>query len=289
MLSVILPTIHPGGMDFIVESFSKNPPDWDYELLVVDDYPGRADRGLAEKYLRLNGVKLGWYGPSKKRVASPSHPSSHPSSQPICGWVNAVNTALAKAKGDFVVITQDYTTLTSDWFLRWHFNRMAREEALGHRNFFISGTAVMYVVPKPKSYEDILSWPGEPDVWLSKYQLIYHPWVPEDFETFYWGFPFHFIEQINGFDERADHCGPWINNSVLHQAKILDYQHFVELGLVCQMVDHRAWDDPEKEKHPYLPHSEIGMWKIAGEWRSVEEEPEWACPSPNPNPTFFRD
>lgn len=275
MLSVILPTIHPGGMDFIAESFGKKcHPSWDFELLVVDDYPGRVERGAAEKYLRMNGVKLGWYGLSKPRRE-----------KSICGWVNAVNTALTHVKGDFIVITQDYTTMTPDWFVRWHQIRMVHEEQLGHKRFMVSGSAIMYVAPKPEAYDDILSWPGQPEIWQQRHKLIFHPWVPGDFETFYWGFPMSFVEEINGFDERADHCGPWINNSVLYQAKALDYEHYVDIAITCQMIDHRAWDDPEKEKHLILKHiipdSPIGMWKIAGEHMSRKDEPEWICPSPN--------
>src|SRR5579885_532414 len=109
MISVILPTIHPGGMDFVVESFGKNPRNWDYELIVVDEYPGRVERGLAKKYLERNGVKVGWYGPAKEK----SIPLT------LCGWCNAVNTGLIHARGDYVIVMQDYVTLTSDWYIRW--------------------------------------------------------------------------------------------------------------------------------------------------------------------------
>ena len=93
----------PGGLDLFAQSFMMMDPKDEYEVVICDDYPGRVERGEAEKFLRSK-CNLGWYGKSWER----NYPTKG-------GLVRAWNTALSHCKGDYVVFVSDYSILYPTW------------------------------------------------------------------------------------------------------------------------------------------------------------------------------
>lgn len=252
MISLIMLTYRPGGIDLFASSFTDVKGD--YEVIVVDDYPGRVGRGEAEKLLRSKNVPLTYYGGSKHKA--------YPDTKG--GLVNAMNTGLLHAKGDYIVFVSDYTMLPPYWLQQWE-----KVRTFYGRDTLVSGTAIMYASPKPNLVDDVRTWDG-PSNLVPKW-----PWVPKEFETFYYGVESYFYSRIGGMDERADHCHCWQVSSVMAQAKKLGYRLEVQSELVCHMIDHRVWDNPE-ERWGF-----DGLWKI-GHLQSETAEPDWQVPSPNP-------
>lgn len=257
MLSLIVLTYRPGGIDqlahFLQASLSK-----DYELVVVDDYPGRVERGLARKHLEACGIPVGWYGGSK-------HKFYYGTKGGLC---NATNTALLHARGDYYVFLSDYTTLPKNWIAQWNMVRKMYDE----KRTLVAGSAIMYDSPKPERPDDVVTW-SKPVAIIPKW-----PWVASEFETFYYGAHPAFFDKINGLDERADHCHCWPVSSTVSQAKQLGYSLIVLPEVCCHMIDHRVWDNPD-EPAPWGPL--CGMWRIDHS-QSIEKEPKWTVPSPNP-------
>lgn len=257
MISLICCTYRPGGIDLLARSF-VGMADKDYELIVVDDCPGRVERGLVPKYLLEQGIKLRWYGKSKDK--------SYPEAKG--GLCNAWNTALAFVTKPLTVWVSDYTILPPNWYDQW-----TRVVDMYPPRTLISGSAIMYDCPKPGIVGDI-----ESNLDWSK-ACPRFPWVPREFETFYAMIPTPFWEAINGVDERADHCHCWPVSSKIAQAKILGYRLAIEPDVCCHMIDHRSWDSPA-EKAPAGCGGE-GLWRIT-HIQSVPEEPKWVVPSSNP-------
>lgn len=263
MISLVYLTYRPGGIDLLATSFAKDEKR-DYELIVIDDFPGRAGRGEAQKFLVDQGIKLGYYGGSKNK--------SYPNTK--CGLANTVNTALIQAKGDFIVFLSDYSMLTIQWLEHWIILRGNINKKLSKNDKWLcSGGGIVYDTPKPLAPRDVLTWgknnvPSPVPKW---------PWVPKEFETFYYGGPLAFFLTINGVDERSDHCISWSLESVVAQAKILEYDLIVEPQIVAHIIDHRVWD----HKAEPSPWGIDGMWRIADS-RSLQNYPEWVVPSPNP-------
>lgn len=264
MISLILCSYRPGGFDIFTKSFPTSGEP--VEVVVIDDYPGRADTQDVPYFLKKNNINLGWYGKSK--------PKSIPESK--CGLSNAYNTALSHAKGDYLIFVSDYTFLPPNWNNHWILVRDYFEKQYG--KVLISGSAIEYSAIKPIKPGNIFTWDGVPMGCSPKY-----PWVPTEFETFYFGArPEFLISEINGVDERADHCHMWPVSSKVAQAKILGYKLIVEQRLCAHMIDHREWDDINNIGHPHPISRWDSLWKIAGESRSANAEPSWQVPSPNP-------
>lgn len=256
MLSVVYVSYRPGGIDLLGRSLAaqQNPPPW--ELIVVDDYPGRPERGIAERHLRQLGLPLSYYGPSK--------PKTRPETK--LGLANAMNTGALHARGDDVLILHDYTIYPPDALATWR-----RKLDTGPRQKLISGWARRYSCPQPDptQVDDICSGlDGVPLKWEEN-------WVPEEFEGFYFGGSRLFWEQINGLDERSDHCTVWVLHLMIRQAKFFGWQLVVDKDLPCLMIDHRAWDksDVHEDKNDSL-------WRIKYH-ASTDVMPEWTPRSAN--------
>ncbi len=263
MISLIVLTYRPGGLDLLADSLvgTHKTTHTDWELVVIDDFPGRVQRGDAAKYLRDRGLPLGYYGHSKPKTYEDTK----------SGLCNASNTALIHARGDWTVWLSDYTMLPPYWLLQWEYHL----DRIEGRKWMMSGSAIEYYAPKPAAPDDIKTWQTPPQMVAKK------PWVPLEFETFYYGAPIEFFEQINGLDERADHCHCWPVSSTIAQARLLGYELNVSQEVVCHMVDHRMWDDPEKREEAPPGCGGEGLWRIT-HLQSTEQEPEWTVPSPNP-------
>lgn len=258
MISLICCTYRPGGLDVLALSFRETPPSADYELVIVDDCPGRVERGRVRPFLeQQQGVRLGWHGPSK--------PKNCPDTKG--GLCNAWNTALMHCRGDFTVFVSDYAWLPQNWLDQWQ-----RAFAYFGAGNLLSGGGILYNAPKPVDPGDVQTWedPVTPRPRA--------PWVPTRWENFYWGCYFDWWNLVNGMDERADHCHCWPVSSQARQAEILGWGLQVMPEVACHMVDHRLWD--EAEPAPAGCGSE-GLWRITGELQSLPEEPDWGVPSPN--------
>lgn len=272
MISLCYLTIRPGGFDLLADSFPNPYTDGyvldGYELVVVDDYNKgfRGVRGKVQEFLLEKKIKLGWYGPSK--------PKAYP--ETLCGFANAVNTAVVHAKGDYLVFLCDFTTLPRNWLDQWTQLRKEYEKEY-QRRFLLTGGGLVYGAPKPVAYDDIKTWPGQEEIWEKRWEICKWAWQPHPLETAYWGAPIEFFEEINGVDERTDHSMAWNISSLEFQAKELHYELLFPSELRCNMMDHRVWDSSHEKLNAGL-----GLWRMPGEVRSLLEIPVWQQPSPNP-------
>lgn len=247
-LSVISLTYRPGGIDLLGESLRGCRGDW--ELILVDDFAGRAERGVASAYLKNEcGLPLVWHGPSKSKDRGTRG-----------ALANAMNTGAMRASGDYVVFTHDFTmpprTLTVDWIA-----------AFTHHGpqTLVHGVAIELSAPAPDLTDDVRTWTVRPPL------PPVRPWEPQVFELFYLGVPMRFLERINGVDERGDYSGPTIMNALTTQARLVGYDFAVDPALVLPMVDHRAWETGDEFD---------GLWKIKGHVTTAGE-PLWTVPSHN--------
>lgn len=262
MISLIVLTYRPGGIDILADCLSRtqNPKGIPWELVVIDDYPGRVERGVALKYLQAAKIPVGYYGVSK--------PKSYP--QTKSGLANATNTALFHAKGDYLVFCSDYCFLRDAWLMLWEHWR----KVLLATKTLLSGVAIEYDAPKPTGPpDDIKTWAAPAPITAKK------PWVPRVFETFYYGAPLEFFLETNGLDERSDHCHCWPVTSTMAHAAKLGYSLEVRDDMVVDMIEHRSWDFEMVEKSPVV--HDAGLWRI-DEKQSMEKEPDWIIPAPNP-------
>jgi glycosyltransferase involved in cell wall biosynthesis len=255
-------SFRPGGIDLLVKSLASQTMN-SFELIVVDDYPGRVERGLARKYAEEAGIKVRWWGVSK--------PKSYPETK--CGGVNAVNTGLIHACTPIVCFVNDYTFLAPD-AVQIVKNIFVVEWLMGAR-FLLHGASMIYDSDKPLTQDDVDTWPGGQDPNIRPMR----PHVPKEFEGYYFMGQIGFFELINGFDERSDDCGPWNLTSLIAQAKLTGWGLRVCDSLVIHMIDHRRWGGWS----PGLATKD-SMWRTDDHHTSGEaaEEPEWLAQSPNP-------
>lgn len=255
LFSLIYLTYRPGGLDLLVESLRPQLPL--YELVVVDDYQGRAERGQAQDYIRKNGINLGYYGPSK--------PHSYPGH--CNGLANAMNTGALHAKHNYIVFLHDFCWLPPGAMLQWAACVQRYLPAT-----VLSGIASRRTTKPPETQGDLTVWHNGP-AWCSR--NLYEEreeWVPYVFENFYMGTSVSLFDYINGVDERAD-CGhiSWPVNSMAFQATRAKCQLIVDRRLRVDMADHRVW----RKEH------DCTLWS-AEELSCDAEEPTWEPVSPNP-------
>ena len=253
-LSLVYLTYRPGGIDLLVQSLRQQVPF--YELIVVDDYPGRVERGEATNYIERHGLPLTFHGPSKSH-SYPDHCN---------GLANAMNTGALHATTQYVIFVHDYTWLPLGALWSWRY-------WLSHslHNTVLSGVAVMHGARDPEKMGDVSIWHTNPVFCGHNLFHRMEDWIPRLFENFYVGMPLEFIQRINGFDERAD-CGHicWPAFSMYYQARSSDFQVTVNRELLIHMVDHRVWKK-----------FDLKLWH-AEEMSLEKEPPEWQVPSPNP-------
>lgn len=220
-LSFVYLTYRPGGIDLLAQSFICQPPI--YELIVIDDFPGRSERGEAKKFLQAHGIPLKYYGQSKIK-SLPASP---------CGLANAMNTGAMHATCQRIIFLHDFTVLPRSAIQLW---QLSFEE--NGTKSLISGVGKVKEVPGPDCLGDISIW--------NKFSLLDIPkesesWIPEEQENFYQGVPISFLEGINGIDERSDYKISWPLKSVVLQAKTLGYRLVVDRRLEVDVLNHRNW------------------------------------------------
>lgn len=261
-ITIVYLTHRPGGIDMLAESLRHQIPT--YELVVIDGYPGRVERGVAKQYLLDAGVRLAHYGKPKPR----SYPGS------ATGFANAMNTGALWVRSPYVVFLHDFTYMLPGAISQWMVCRR-----LHPARSLISGIASMRDVQPPEDTTDLSLW-GDPSVCLRNLYNETERWVPRKFELFYAGFPIDFITLINGFDERADtgHIN-WTYASVIHQAEAHGYSLRVDSRLEVVMGNHRKWGESESDS-PDSGNSKL--WYPAREPEAKVKRPEWLPTSPNP-------
>ncbi len=251
-ISVIYISNRPGSIDLLCSSLATQEGNVDWELIVVDGYEGRVQRGKAEQYLRDHKLPIRYYGLPKAKLFSWSR----------TGFCNAMNTGLFHVTGDYVVFLHDYTrileTALRDWVLMF---TQTGDHCLVH------GVAINYETEPPEREDDIVTW-NNPSPWRPR-----DPWVPNPFEVGYWGGPITFFDRCNGIDERADFRADWALNCVMAQAACHGYKLHVDARLICHMVDHRVWHKG--------PHSTDSVWKTWLEGGQDIPEPVWTYWSAN--------
>lgn len=259
----------PGSIDLLADSLSKQVkagtdpdslsiPDW--ELIVIDGFPGRVQRGAANQYVSNLGIPVRHYG----------LPKVHTFPWARTGFANAHNTGMIYATGTHVVFLNDFCWFPGSTAYLW-----GRAFDL-FPNHLICGVGVTYNAKRPdveskeggEALSDVYTW-RELDMrrdWTPR-----EPWVPEVFDTGYWGGPIEYFERVNGMDERSDFCASWGTASVVAQARMHGMGLRVDRTLVTHMVDHREWENGQE-----------GLYRIKSEIADVPEEPIWTGWSCNP-------
>lgn len=258
-LSFVYLSNRPGSIDILAANMSQQVPvpGVEFELVVIDGYPGRVERGKAEAYLRSKGVPVRHYGLPKTKTFPWSR----------TGFVNAMNTGIMYATGDYVVFLHDFMALPASAV-----SNIARLLPMYGDRALIHGVAITYQSQAPAKEDDIDS--AIPSAWIPR-----EPWVPEVFEMAYWIAPMSFFEATNGIDERADFCSEWALNCVMAQARFHNYALKVDRMMICHMLDHRVWHDGEVNKDSiYKTHGSL----IGKQFTDIPEEPEWSWWSANP-------
>jgi glycosyltransferase involved in cell wall biosynthesis len=227
-------TYRPGGIDLLAESLAQQPPSL-YELVVVDDFPGRPLRGVAASYIRSKGIPLRWYGPSK--------PHSYPEKKKN-GLACAMNTGAAYCTTGHVIFVSDFVWFPPGSVVQW-INAINGYQ----HNTLISGIGSVRSSEPPHGHGDISIWHGAPYPYC-----VHHiheeseEWIPRVFETFYYSHPMELLEKTNGIDEMCD-CGhiSWSMQVTELQGKSHGYHLTVDRRLRIYVINHRLWKEFDKE------------------------------------------
>jgi len=265
VISFVYLSNRPGSIDLLSLSFHKQQGD--YELVIVDGFPGRIERGVAIDFLRGLDIKLGWYGLPKK----------HPYPGSVTGFANAMNTGVLHSRGDYVVFVHDYMLLPGPFVRRWEeVIRRSDGRTLTH------GIGFVYTAPKPEGPYDIWTWVLVPGSGLP--MTIQREWIPSQFDAGYFGAPMSFFEEGNGVDEHADSCPQWTLNSLLAQVKANGYRTEIDTTMITHMIDHQEWHEGYVPPVGEIVTSGIqnSVWRSWGELRSLLVEPEWTGWGANP-------
>lgn len=262
-ISCVYISHRPGSIDLLADSFRQQvlPAELEWELIVIDGCPGRVQRGEAEAYLRSFGIPVRHYG----------LPKMHTFPWARTGFANAHNTGLIYSSGTHVIFLNDFCWFPPATVGLWV------KAFTDHPDTLICGVGVTYIAPKPDAVVEREGQPALHDVatWKSlnmrRDWTPREPWVPETFDTGYWGGPITYFEGTNGIDERADFCSEWTTACVKAQSSLHGLGLRVDRSLVCHMVDHRNWEEDGE-----------GLYRIKGELADVEHEPVWTGWSGNP-------
>lgn len=258
MISLIVLTYRPGGIDILADSLSRTMPGKEpWELVLVDDYPDRVGRGEVQTYIQQRNIPLGWYGGSKNK--------SYPETKG--GLCNATNTGIIHSRGDYLAFLSDYTMVQPNWLQMCEHYQRTFPDAM------VTGSAIMFDAPRPDNLGDVTTWKTTPYVYPK------WPWVPDEWETFWYCTKAEHWLTLNGLDERADHCHCWPVTSHVSQCMQARIPLMRDPHFSVHMIDHRIWDQDMTEPSPWGPS--CGMWRIDHR-TSLPEEPHWVVPSPNP-------
>lgn len=261
-LRIALPTIsfiyvsnRPGSIDLLAYGLARQT-DQDYELIVVDGYPGRIERGRVVPYLLKQGVRLTWYGPPR--------PQTYPQNK--LAFARAMNTGAIHARGRYLIFLHDYCVVPAKATQHWK-QAFFEEGATA----IISGIACRVLSKPPEQLDDITLW----NHWqpLTTELPIREVWIPETIEIFYVGLHVTAYDVINGIDERADNDITWALGSFQTQAYRNHLRPVVKRALNVAMLDHRDWKGEVQGFH--------WNYNVKRE-EDVLTEPPWCVESTNP-------
>ena len=261
-ISIVYPTYRLGGFDLLVDCL-KRQTHRNFELIVVDDYPGRDLR----KYIADQGISLSYYGPSKEKQYKDTPYS----------FANAFNTGGMKANGDILLCFLDYQWIPADYLEKIDSVFESRMD------LFVSGVAieVSYFGKFERGMESVFSPPfegwkafTEPEVGrflittgiATKYPPFYIAGIDvleregkniieggfdplaakfEEYEIplelFMGAMPMKLFREINGFDERCDYNHTFMLRVLAWQVLQNGYKFMVDRNNWCYSINHRTW------------------------------------------------
>ena len=231
-LSLIYFTYRPGGFDMLANSLAKQTYK-NYELIVVDDCPGRN----LTKYLEDKGIPVAWYGPSKEKTY-PDTPFNQ---------VNAINTGIIHASGSLTILIEDYIWLAPDSLEKWNTVYNAMPNAV-----LTMTAAVVWGYKPPELISDVTVWKSEFNGDFSKCKLkslwvagIYddNPW-----DWYYSAVPMDAWRLMNGVDERFDYWRGYPGQYFARQCRMNGLHFYLDISHVVHVIDHQGWDFGDKKK-----------------------------------------
>lgn len=254
LLSLIYITYRPGGFDMLCNSL-KAQTYKNYELIVIDDLPGR---DLTE-YIEGCGIPLTFYGPSKPKCY-PDTPYNQ---------ANATNTGLLKANGDITIIIEDYSWLRPGTLERWC--EIFDEKGL---LTIIAGIGRYMTYKPPDKIGDITVW-DEPFNGDFSQCTLQGMWIPELYEGFYYAVSMDAWKLLNGLDEQFDYSCKWISLIFPQICMARGIDIYVDKENIIDQIDHRTWNlgEPTWWWQP-LAYSEGAVSKSGSEIA-------WRTPAPN--------
>lgn len=221
-ISLVYLTYRPGGIDLLVESL-KHQRNFLYELIVIDDWEGRVERGKAQEYILSKKIPLRYYGTSDYGNFKRNGP------------VRAFNVGAIHATTNYVVLVSDYVWFPPGAVVQWLLtaNKLYSETTL------VSGIANIKECEPPQVYDDISIWKDPYPRNVENIQDVREEWIPHQFDMFYCGLPMSFLEAINGLDETMEYVA-----NVVFQAGCHGYDLVVDKKLRIDAMNHRDWKDP---------------------------------------------
>lgn len=239
LVSIVTPTIRTGWWNLMAHNI-KEQTYKNIEWIIVDDY--KEDRSkLASEYASKFNLNIR-YVRGKKSAVKRSY-----------GLCNANNTGLLEAKGELLVILQDFIVMPKRGI------EMYVDVYRRNPNALIAGTDYMYksrIEPNIKS-EDWFN--GETDVrgefvWknIRNQGTGTRPSDnPYEFEQNYCAIPMHIAKKLNGWWEFYDEGLGFDNTSFAYRALKMGYKLLIDDTNVCYGIDH--WKPmEERDKHLYV-------------------------------------
>lgn len=239
LVSIITPTIRTGWWNIMAHNI-KEQTYKNIEWIIVDDH--KEDRSkLASEYAAKYNLNIR-YVRGKKRAVKRTY-----------GLCNANNTGLQEAKGELMVILQDFIIMPKRGI------EMYVDVYRRNPNAIIAGTDFMY---KPKLKPDILSedwFNGETEVrgdliWKNIRNLgagMRPSDNPYEFEQNYCAIPTHIAKALNGWWEFYDEGLGFDNTSFAYRALKSGYKLLVDDTNICYGIDH--WEAmKERDQHLYV-------------------------------------
>jgi len=178
----------------------------DYECIIVDKQYGKRGN-LINHFNDILGGKI-VYLPEKQREGGY-----------FWGVCNAMNTGWMVAKGDLIVVVQDYTWFPSDGLERfWNL-------FIEHKNWLVSG--ISHKIKENEIWRDPRAGKG----------LYSCPFI--EFEMNYCSIPLKTLRQIGGWDEEFDKGWHYENQDLALRAKSAGYELWVDGLNTSYHYDHK--------------------------------------------------
>lgn len=226
LVSIITPTIRQGWWNIMANNIAiqtyKN-----IEWIIVDDYPENRE-SIAKKYAKQYGINI-VYLRSKKRKVKRTY-----------GLVNAENTGARAAKGEMIIILQDFMLMPKDGVEQIMYT------ARKYPNSLIATVDLLFA-PKVKpdiTKEDWFDGDVFPVGELLKTNIrIQNQGIrstnnPRDFEHNYGAVPKHIVDDLGGWYEFFDEGLGYDNTEFAYRALSKGYHVIIDETNVGIGIDH---------------------------------------------------